>query len=38
MSSINISCLTPNPPPMRGLMIRMSLISRLTNGASMRRV
>ena len=38
MSSISISCLAPNPPPMRGLMTRMFLISMPMSGASIRRV
>ena len=38
MSSMSISCLAPKPPPMRGLITRMSLISRSIRGASIRRV
>ena len=37
ISSSNISCLTPKPPPMRGLMTRMRLTGSPNRGATMRR-
>ena len=37
MSSISISCFAPNPPPMRGLTMRICLTSRSSSGATIRR-
>ena len=37
MSSISISCFTPNPPPIRGLMMRIFLTGRPRRGATIRR-
>ena len=37
MSSISISCLAPNPPPIRGLITRIRFTGRPSSGASMRR-